>query len=136
MQHDALSWKVRRNRFEEAPRLSEASVVAEKTLETWLRGLSMKERKDFVNIVFSVLGDSGLENVSEIGKAQFRVLPELVKSWLEMDKKDKRVLRDAIRGFLRTGATSLTEELKARLFSGREKKKDSDKESNNEKENN
>ena len=81
----------------------------------------MKERKDFVNIVFSVLGDSGLENVSEIGKAQFRVLPELVKSWLEMDKKDKRVLRDAIRGFLRTGATSLTEELKARLFSGREK---------------
>ena len=55
---------------------------------------------------------------------------------VEMDKKDKRVLRDAIRGFLRTGATSLTEELKARLFSGREKKKDSDKESNNEKENN
>ncbi len=136
MQHDALSWKVRRNRFEEAPRLSEASVVAEKTLETWLRGLSMKERKDFVNIVFSVLGDSGLENVSEIGKAQFRVLPELVKSWLEMDKKDKRVLRDAISRFLRTGATSLTEELKVKLFSGREKKKDSDKESNNEKENN
>ena len=53
-----------------------------------------------------------------------------------MDKKDKRVLRDAISRFLRTGATSLTEELKVKLFSGREKKKDSDKESNNEKENN
>ena len=121
MQHDALSWKVRRNRFEEASSLSEASLIAEKTLETWLRGLNLKERKEFVDIIFSILEDSGLENVSEISRSQLRVIPELVKSWFELDVKNRRVLREAIRGFLRTGATSLTEELKAKLFPGGEK---------------
>lgn len=124
MQHDALSWRVRRNRFEAAPRLSEASLVAERTLETWLRSLDMRERKEFVDIIFSVLEDSGLENVSEISRAQLQTVPELVKTYFEMDVRNRRVLRDVIGRFLRSGATSLTEELKARLFSGGEEKTD------------
>ena len=115
-QHDALSWKVLRNHFVEAPFVSERSIVTENMLESWIRGMSLAERKEFVDVVFSVLEDTGVENVSEITEDQIRTIPELLRSYREMNMEDKRFLWEVAGKLLRCGGKTLNEELQAGLY--------------------
>lgn len=115
-QHDALSWKVIRNRFVEASFISERSIVTENMLESWIRGMSLAERKEFVDVVFSVLEDTGVENVSEITEDQFRVIPELLRSYREMNAEERKFLREVAGRLFLCGGKSLNEELQAGLY--------------------
>ena len=114
-QHDALSWQVMRNRFEEAPGLSEGSTLVEKTVESWIRGMPLEDRQEFVDVVFSLFSETGIENMSEITADQFRTIPELLRAYLEMGGRDKRFLHDTVGRLLKSGADSLNEELQARV---------------------
>lgn len=114
-QHDALSWKVMRNEFEKAEAVSERSILIENTIESWLRQLSMVERKEVVDIIFSALEDTGKENLSEITEIQFRTFAELLKAYWEMNVDEKRFLRQVSGKLLMNGAKMLSDELQAGL---------------------
>lgn len=116
-QHDALTWLVKRNRFEKGNAISEISLILEKSLETWLEGMSVEDRKEFVDIIFSRFDESGLENLSEITMDQFRSIPELIRAYHEMNQNDKRFLRDTVGKLFASGAKCLNEEIRTMLSS-------------------
>lgn len=115
-QHDMLSWVVLRNRLRRAPRVSESSLLFEKSVEAWINGMTMEERKEFVDIVFSLFEGTGVENISELSEDQFRSVPELLRSYWGMSGEDKARLRQSIGGLIRSGINSIGDEIRPRLI--------------------
>ena len=114
-QHDALSWQIKRNHFEEAERISEASLMLKNTIETWVYGMSLEERREIVDLIFTLLQDAGMENVSEFSTEQFLGIPELLRAYVELDAQDKHMLHETIGGLFKSGASSLSKELQERI---------------------
>ena len=115
MQHDALSWRVLRNRFEKAEKVAESSRIIENAFEDWIRDMSIVERKEVVDIIFSTLAETGVENLSEITTDQFRSFTELLRAYWDMDGEHRRRLHQAAGRLLMSGAKSLKEELSGKV---------------------
>lgn len=114
-QHDPLTWKVMRNRFVEAEGISEGSLVLVRAVESWIRGMSLEERREVVDLLFSLIEDSGYENVSEIRADQFLGIPELLRTYREMDASEKEILRNTVGNLLKSGVNSVSRELRGRI---------------------
>lgn len=114
-QHDAMSWQIKRNHFEEAQGISEASLMLKNTIETWIYSMTPGERRETVDIIFTLLEDTGVENVSEFSKEQFLGIPELLRAYGELTGGEKHMLHESISGLLRSGASSLSRELQERI---------------------
>ena len=114
-QHDALSWQIKRNHFEEAEKISEGSLMLKKTIETWVYGMSLEERRETVDLIFTLLEDAGMENISEFSSEQFLGIPELLHAYGELTAGEKHMLHETIGGLVKSGASSITKELQERI---------------------
>ena len=116
-QHDALTWKIKRNRLERAEAVSKMSFLLEKSIESWIKKLPVEERKELVDIIFSTLNESGWENLSEITSDQIRNISGLLRAYHELESGDKRFLWETVGKLAVSGAKSLSEELQVKLIS-------------------
>lgn len=114
-QHDPLSWEVIRNRFLRAPRISDRSLMAKNAFESWISGMSLKERREMTEILFSLFSESGVENLSDIMMEYFRSIPELMRAYWELSGRDRHFLHDSVGKLLISGVNSLTEGIQNRL---------------------
>jgi hypothetical protein len=129
LQHDALTWKVKRNRFEEAKAVSELSLLMERAVENWIRGMTIEERREVVDTIFTLFDETGVENLSEITTDQVRGIAELFRTYRDMNQEEKHVLRETARRLFRSGAGTLSEELQGKLAVLKERRKSKTKSS-------
>jgi len=129
LQHDALTWKVNRNRFEEAKAVSELSLLMERAVENWIRGMTIGERREVVDTIFTLFDETGVENLSEITTDQVRGIAELFRTYRDMNQEEKHVLRETARRLFRSGAGTLSEELQGKLAALKERRKSKTKSS-------
>lgn len=114
-QHDALSWQIMRNRFEEADDLSEGSILMKRAIEAWVYGMTPEERRDAVDSVFTLLEDTGMENVSEIAAEQFRSIPELLRAYKNLDASEKHKLHETLGSLFKSGASFISGEIQEKI---------------------
>lgn len=114
-QHDALSWQIMRNHFEEAGEISEGSLLMKRVIEAWVYGMNLEERKDVVDSVFNLLEDSGLESLSEIAAEQFRSIPELLHAYRNLNPEEKQKLHETMSSLLKFGASFISGELQEKI---------------------
>lgn len=90
-QHDAMSWQVLGNHFVEVDGRNLDSFIFDETMQLWLKDLSDEERKSFIETVFGIFEDTGLETMDEINDAWYKTFPEIIHSLgnLEKDKRDE-----------------------------------------------
>lgn len=79
MQHAAETWQCERNHFIVRDGRSYNSVLADKTIRTWLDHLTMEERKIFIDTVFDIIASSGATCVSEFNRSLITNLPKIAK---------------------------------------------------------
>lgn len=120
-QHDALSWQIKRNQFEEADGVSENSLTLKKVIESWVYGMSLEERRETVDIIFTLLADTGFENVSEISSEHLKSIPDLVRAYRELSPEEKHTFHETVIRLFKSGASSISEELQERIAKQREK---------------
>lgn len=125
-QHDALSWQIKRNQFEEAESVSENSMALKKVIESWVYGMILEERRETVDIIFTLLADTGFENVSEISAEHLKSIPDLVRAYIELSPEEKHTFRDTVIRLFKSGASSITEELQERIAKQMEKAQNKD----------
>ena len=114
-QHDALSWQIKRNHFEEAEKISEGSLMLKKTIETWVYGMTPEQRRETVDIIFTILEDTGFENVSEFASEHFKSIGELARAYSELSGEEKRIFHETGLRLLKSGASSIAEELQDQI---------------------
>ena len=67
-QHDGFSWQVSGPRFVTLPSLTEQSERANEAIRDWLHGITLEERRQFVDCLFDMLYATGATSLSQIRK--------------------------------------------------------------------
>lgn len=97
LQHDAMSWEVMGPKFIYLEELSKGSQLLEHALKGWMEHLEDEERSQFVDILFSILEETGAKTVLELTKAKLKKANRLIKSYRAMDDVTKKMLRHTIK---------------------------------------
>ncbi len=66
LQHDALFWQVLGNRFVYADKRNESSLIADQAIKEWIAGMSLEERREFVDALFGILEGTGAVRTTEL----------------------------------------------------------------------
>lgn len=100
LQHDAFSWEIMGAHIIKADGLDKNSVRLDKTLRNWIGGMDEAQRKQFVNVLFSIASDSNFENLDQMS---FKQLIEMIKAADELSKADWSMLKDTVRLLISAG---------------------------------
>ncbi|WKY47646.1 DUF2974 domain-containing protein [Eubacteriaceae bacterium ES3] len=115
MQHDALSWGVKGDRLIETKQFQEDCLRLNKTLETWLEGVGLEERKAFTDRFFDTLESGGAKGLDELATKGINGFEGILNDMIRADKGSKKLVGD----FLKTAVTGflldqLMEQIKSR----------------------
>ena len=100
MQHDGLSWQVYKNGFVKLDERSKESLVIDKTISTWVMGLSDNERVAFVDAVYDMLTGAGINYLSELEQYKPATLNSMVKEMSSMEPEKAKMVRRIIRALI------------------------------------
>ena len=89
LQHDGFSWVVSGNHFNELEELTIQSVKADRAISKWLQGLSLEERRQFVDCLFDVLYASGVTTLSEVRRDKLKALTASLPHVKEIPKDSR-----------------------------------------------
>ncbi|MDO4797717.1 MAG: DUF2974 domain-containing protein [Coriobacteriales bacterium] len=100
-QHDPFTWEVDGCEFVFEERLGERASTVNASVNDWLAHASDKEREEFVDAVFGVLGASGESTMADI-RANWRVtVPRMLAAAALLDPSKRKVVTDALGDVIR-----------------------------------
>ena len=108
LQHNPYSWGLLGARFDLADELSGFAGYAETVLDSWLGGLSVKQRRMFIDTVFNALEGTGAATVQDIQQNPVKILASFRE---EMHKADPQ-MQEAVSDILKQLSARGFEELK------------------------
>jgi len=116
-QHDALTWQVIRNHFVYADRLTDETVIFDKTMQEWLGDMTDDDRKLFVNMIFSVLDATGAHTYSDLYKDKMGSLAAATRAIANVPKEKQKEFTDMVKKLLRTSGKVIGREVKKNVRS-------------------
>ncbi len=99
MQHDPYSWEVEVKDFVYVEERSSDSKIIDKALKTWLEGMTLEERSDFVDAVYDVLTSGGVSHTKEL--IQIKNWRKFVKT-LSGDGKKRKLIAGELMALMRS----------------------------------
>ena len=100
MQHDGLSWQVYKNGFVKLDERSKESLVIDKTISTWIMGLDNEQRVAFVDAVYELLTNAGVNNLSDLEHYNPGMFNIMVKETFGMEPKKAKMVRRILRALI------------------------------------
>ncbi len=100
LQHDVFSWEILGSHIVKADGLDRNSVRLDRTLRNWIGGMDEAQRRQFVDVLFSIASDSNFENLDQMS---FKQLIGMIKAADELSKDDWNVLKDTVRQLIQAG---------------------------------
>ena len=107
LQQDALSWEIMGGSIIKADGLDKTRVRLYQTLRNWVACMDEAQRKQFVNVLFSIASDSNFENLDQMS---FKQLIEMIKAADELSKADWSMLKDTVRLLISAGVGVVRDE--------------------------
>jgi hypothetical protein len=103
LQHECLSWEIKGGDFVRVDEITEHSRFIDRTLKTYLAEMDKRERSEFVDAFFSLLGAGGADQVFDL--LHPKQIAAVIKS-LGSDEKRRNFLFDKTRELLRAAHTA------------------------------
>ena len=97
LQHDLYTWDVLGREFIPVEEITESSQFMDATLKTWFADMTNQERNQLVDVMFTLLGTGGVENVH--GLIQPKNIRTYIKT-LSSDENLRRVLSTEFQGLI------------------------------------
>lgn len=88
-QHDATSWEVMGNSFVHKDDVNNSEKLIDKSIKSWLKSMTEKERKHFVTSLFDVLESTGAKTIDDLANNGIKNLALIKKSLSILDKENK-----------------------------------------------
>ena len=96
MQHSCYTWLMDGDRFDTVPALSESSRDFRGALNTWLNGMTQRQREHGVEALFRVLSSGGHSTITQLRTDGMKALPGLFSSYVGLDSEDRHYINQAI----------------------------------------
>lgn len=102
-QHDAMSWEVKSDCFEEADELTPECKQINQVFDAWIEDVDMEQRRIFTNNFFDALASSGAKELSEIARGGVKGFESILSAMVNSKQETKMVVAK----FFKTIITSL-----------------------------
>ena len=93
MQHDIYSWQVLGTDIIQLKELTNGSKIVDKSLKNWLKKTTPNQRKAVVDLIYSLVGTTDALTTKEFAADKLKNITTMMKSYKELDKKDKEMIR-------------------------------------------
>ncbi|MCR5210858.1 MAG: DUF2974 domain-containing protein [Lachnospiraceae bacterium] len=109
-QHDITSWGVKGTDFVYVDELDEMSNYAEETMREWLDGISLEERKRFLDTLFEILDKNHITTFEGLsGQRAVKALQDISSSVNDLDPESKSILKQVFGSLISNGVKNATE---------------------------
>ena len=115
LQHDLYTWEVEGPDFVRLEAVTEGSVFIDRTLKTWLAGLTPEERSRFIDAVFEVLNASGAETFRDMINDPLISSGKIIKSIRGLDSKTRKMVGYTVSQLVRAAQKNLTDQISERV---------------------
>ena len=110
MQHDALTWQIKGNRFLQAEQSRESRLL-EKILSDWLVNVDDEGRKLFVDQIFNILQSSGANTMKDVRDISLRDLSEALQMARSLPKDQQKEISQVLKQLFRSGEKTFYEQI-------------------------
>lgn len=90
-QHDGMTWEVLGSHFLRSDGLSEKGIRADTVLRRRIESLTREERRRLVEVIFTLLEQTGAETLTELCGGGLRGVAEVVKAFRAMDPREREI---------------------------------------------
>lgn len=98
MQHDIYSWQVLGTKIVQMKEVTNGSELINKTIKTWLKETSPEQRKNVIDILYNVIESTNAVTVREISAAKMKSVAKMLKSYKNLDEKDRKMVNKVFVG--------------------------------------
>ena len=117
LQHNVFSWEVEQTEIVLVPEVSKGSQRMEEALTAWLDGLTAEEKRQFVDVLFSLLEAKGATNLVEVADHPISHLLEGMQAYRQCDEKTKEVVGKVLSSLMEQQKKSFVSSLKEKAQS-------------------
>ncbi|NLM06594.1 MAG: DUF2974 domain-containing protein [Tissierellia bacterium] len=100
VQHFSFNWLVEGDDFVIENDISPEAAMVEDTIDEWLAGMDTEARKNFVNIVFSVLETGNIRDLKDVNRESIAKIPDVVKTIQNMEDEEKKYILIALKSLI------------------------------------
>lgn len=104
-QHDGMSWEVMGSNFVRVKKMGQDAINTV-LLNERIHALPPEARKHFVDVLFGMLESTGVKTLSELNAKSLRNLITMIKTFSDLDKKERDLMLLLIAELLDLGMTS------------------------------
>ncbi len=91
-QHDLYSWNILKNKFVYTDATTKGSKFADRTLSGWLKEMGYEKRKKFIDVVFSIIEETGALTLNELGENFLKNARIITRSIGKLDMDTKKAV--------------------------------------------
>ena len=111
-QHGFYTWKVRRDRFFEAGKLSQSSAFMDETIKRWMDSLEDDKKEAVVSAVFDAIQASGATTVTELNTNKWVSYNAILKAARSVDSSVYGDIAESLKKLAEAGKDVLWDEAK------------------------
>jgi hypothetical protein len=112
LQHDSFTWEVGAVRFPGLKELDKSSLLLDSIMKQWINKLDIKERECFVDALFGILEDTGIERIADFSKVTNDKTRFFLKSISSLPVETRQMLSKAIKLFFVESRKAIQMDLK------------------------
>lgn len=103
MQHSCYTWLMHGDHFVQVPDVTPTSQTFAEAMNSWLGGMTQRQREHGVEALFRVLTSSGHGTITELMTAGPRIIPDMLGSYVGLSSEERKYINQALWMF--AGAT-------------------------------
>ena len=97
MQHDGLSWQVRRDRFVRKKELSRMAVGLAQVLHEWMDTMDRDQKNDFIEDIFAVLEAPGVKTLTELQNGGWKSIRAMLKRVEKLKPENRKITEELLK---------------------------------------
>ena len=111
MQHDIYSWQVLGTKFIEVNEITNGSKIINETVRNWLKTTTPEQRGNFINVMYEVVTKTNAKTFKEFTASWSKNIGIILKSYKNIDEKDKKIIGQMILEFAIAAKDSIKERI-------------------------
>ncbi len=109
LQHKAISWEVCGPHFISGERFDKTSIWFNKACQKWVEEIETDKREVFIDHVFQLLKSAQTDTLTEISNGFPMVMNKVMRSYSDLDKDTKKMLRGIVKQMLKLSTQTIKE---------------------------
>lgn len=97
LQHDMYSWQVDGVNLVRIPQLTNNSKFVNKVVRNWLQNTTLKQRENFVNIIYDVLVTTEAKDFTDFETDTLKKIVKAIKKYRDIEKEDRKEIEEMIK---------------------------------------